>query len=151
MLIKPDSIRSIRVAAASFGSAFTDIFTLPVDHPKNAFWRLIAKKEKVAIYDRSMGIFSHESRQAISKKSRGYNMSADEFNENMYMISNGEVIKIYGTFAFHRHRDPPEELILKFIKERFRQSFEPTDFKTRMEMIDFVLQAENNRLQLHPK
>ena len=146
ILIKPQKIRNIRVEAASFGSGFTDIFILPINNPKNAFWRLIAKKGAVAIYDKSMGIFSHESRWATWNKYRGLNIAADEFNDDMFMISNGVPIKIYGAFGFHRHRDRAAELILKFVKDRYHQSIKLTDFKTKMDMIDYVLREENTRL-----
>ena len=93
-----------------------------------------------------MGIFSHESRWATWNKYRDINIAADEFNEDMFMISNGEPIKIYGTFGFYRHRDRASELILKFIKDRYQQSPKLTDFRTKMDIIDYVLQAENTRL-----
>jgi hypothetical protein len=60
--VNVQKITKIKVEAASFlGRSFTETYTLPINRPKYSFWRLIGKKGVVAIYDRSMGVFSHES------------------------------------------------------------------------------------------
>lgn len=141
--INVQKIKKISVETASLGRSVTEIYTLPIEHPKNAFWRLIAKKGAVSIYDRSEGIFSHESRWIIWNEYRDINIAADEFNEDMFIISNTDLIKIYGSYGLYKFRDRPAELILKFINDRYHKSFKLADFKTRMDMINYVLDAEN--------
>jgi len=138
-------IKNIRVEAGCFGRRFTDLFTLPINHPKNAFWRLIAKKGTAAIYDRSMGIFSHESSWRVWDKYLAVDLAADEFNEYMYLVNNGEVIKIYGTFKIREHRDMPAELILQFINKRYRTNFSAGHFQDAWAMIGFILDRESGR------
>jgi hypothetical protein len=145
--ISPQKIAHIKVEAASFNRGFSTLYSLPINHPKNAFWRLIADSGAVAIYDRNLGIFSHLGRWEIWQKYLQVNMSADEFNENLYMISNGVPIKIYGSYGIYKARDRPAELIVQFINERYHQSFKTTDFKTKMDMIVLILQKENNLLE----
>jgi len=144
--INVQKIRNLRLQAASLGRSITEIYTLPIDHPKHAFWRLIAKKGTVAIYDRSEGIFSHESSWATWKNHRIWDVAADEFNDDMLLMSKGDPIKIYGNYRIYQFRDRPAELILKFINDRYHKSFKLADFKTRMDMINYVLDAENARL-----
>ena len=89
-------------------------------------------------------MFSHESRWTTWNNYRNINIAADEFNEDLFMISNTDPVKIYGSYGLYKVRDRPAELILKFINDRYHKSFKLADFKTRMDMINYILDKETS-------
>lgn len=70
----------IRAFVSSLGSAYAELFTFDRKHMRNWFWRLVKKKDSIAIFDRSTGIFTDKPMRAI-------NISASQFNDHMYVIA----------------------------------------------------------------
>ena len=106
----------------SLGQNFYMLKKLP---KRRDLYRLVAQKGNVAIYD----------------------LQPDDFKLNnlgapmLLVTPKRSIRKIYGGFWFaNKHK-----LILKFINKRFHQSFKESDFKTEMDMIDYILDEENKR------
>ncbi|HEY1871340.1 MAG TPA: hypothetical protein VGG71_09790 [Chitinophagaceae bacterium] len=142
--ISSKEIKYIIADVSSFGNAPTELYTLNISNPKNAFWRLIKKQGSVEIYDQSIGIFSNDP-----EKLRVVNGWANNFNEYMYLLIDGNPTRIYSKFSwssgtFYRVKNKSSELLLKFINKRYHQDFKEGDFKTGLDMVDFILYKENN-------
>jgi hypothetical protein len=141
-LIRVKKIRYIVADIASLGHNETKLVTSDIRHPHRAFWRLIGKKGEISIYDLSMGIFSHLSSQELTKKFL-YNLSADTFNDDMYMVTKEGTINIYRSVISWGAGDRSLDLLIKFINRRYHQAFKKTDFASGMAMVNYILDREN--------
>ncbi len=101
---------------------FSDFFN--IDNNKD-IWRLVAKKNDVAIYDNYI---------PDPKVSHGY---------SMVLMTESEKNCIYYYFFFPSNNI--NRRVLRFINRRYKTSFNKTDFKKREDMFDYILDKENEK------
>ena len=89
-------------------------------------WRLLKQENNVLIYDSFD--YTHLSSLGIP----------------MFLSVNDSLIRISGISSM-LYSDK-NKLILNFINKRYNKSFQESDFKTPMEMINYILDKENERL-----
>jgi hypothetical protein len=135
------NVRYIKAHVPSMGSDYAELFTFDIKHMRRRFWRLIKKRHSISIFDRSTGIFT-------DGRIHQNNTWASLFNEHMVMMVGVKPIEIYGRFKSHNivgiiKKDQSESLILKFINNRYQQNFTIQDFKSAMDMIDYILDHEH--------
>jgi hypothetical protein len=74
------------------------------------------------------------------------NCSKDEFNDNMFLVDGEHWINIYhGATGFWERKNISNKLILEFINKRYKLNLHQSDFKSGMDMIDFILDKENQK------
>jgi hypothetical protein len=142
--IKPRDIAKVEVQIYSLGREPVELFTMNYRHMRGVFWRLIESKGKFTVFDRSEGLFSEPS--SIVEVN---NSSKNGFNEFMYIVStDNHVEKIYGRFSIFSGlflvENKAREKLLKYINRKYKKQFKETDFKTEMEMVDYILTQENS-------
>jgi hypothetical protein len=138
------SARYMHVYVPSLGRDYAELFTFDIKHMRDRFWRLVKKKDSISIYDKSTGIFT-------DRRMSENNISASLFNEQMVMMVGSKPIKIYGKFRTGaifglNKRNKSENLIIKFINNRYQTHFTIQDFKSGIDMIDYILDHEPQSL-----
>lgn len=132
--ITQKKIKLIRADVESPGRNFTEIVVLKSKKRSRKFWRIIAEKGGIIICDQSFGVFTNESIQGTSK---------NEFNNNMFLVKGENWINIYhGVSGFWEQENISKQFILEFINKRYHLTLNQSDFKSGMEMIDFILNEE---------
>ena len=116
------AMSSIRGDVASLGQNF--IVLKNIEH-NGRLWRLVKQENKVIVYD-----FPDY-------------LNLSSFGIVMLLVSNDKLIKIFGSRILWTNKKDKNKLILEFINKRYNTTFSQTDFKTGMEMIDYILQKEN--------
>lgn len=102
-----------------------DFFNLSKQYCLKNYWRLLGRKNDVAIYDDFT--FEHTSTPYIS-------------GGTMILTHGKECIKIYHYGDFFTYRKP---VVKDFINKRYHQHFKTKDFKNVVEEIDYILDKEN--------
>jgi hypothetical protein len=88
-------------------------------------YRLVEQKGNIAIYDLPPNDFKLYT-----------------FGAPMFFVIEGKLrVEIYGGLCLANK----DELILKFINKHYHQSFKESDFKTGMDMIEYILDKENEK------
>jgi hypothetical protein len=98
----------------------------------NNLWRLIARRDKVSIYDVYDGIEKNPTK----------------YFAKMVLATPNEIIKIYNSFPLIKNH---LNSILRFINHRYNQHFKKKNFKTVHQMLDYILDKENERLKNEQK
>jgi hypothetical protein len=75
-------------------------------------------------------------------------LNASQFNEHMVMMVGAIPLTIYGRFKSRSivgiiKKNQSQSLIIKFINNRYQQNFTIKDFKSGMDMIDYILDHES--------
>lgn len=136
-------IRKVQVDIYSLYRKPVELYTINQKHMRGVFWRLIESKGKFTVFDRSEGLFSEPS--SIVEVN---NSSKNGFNEFMYLVStDNHIEKIYGRFSIFSGlflvENKAKQKLLKYINRKYKKQFKETDFKTEMEMVDYILTQEN--------
>jgi hypothetical protein len=135
--IATKDIKYIRADIESLGRHYAEIIV-----HKKGYWRVIKEKGGIIIYDGSAGIFSDKPLYHI------VNCSKYEFNDNMFLVDGEHWINIYhNAGGFWEGRNISNKLILEFINKRYKLNLNQSDFKSGMEMVDFILDRENQKKQ----
>jgi hypothetical protein len=119
-----NSVNYFRVFNDSVNNTFTDIVNVD-----NRFWRLLGKKNRVAVYEEtistSMFLFNRDGR--------------------VMFVSENKPVIITSSFSTMLHGWHIYPAIINFINKRYHKSFKENDFKTGMDMIDYILNNENEK------
>jgi hypothetical protein len=91
--------------------------------PRFGLFRLIAKKNNVAIYDGLLKI--------------------QHYKNKMLLVTPKSTVKLYSWVNFNLHFGDSNSLILKFINKRYGEKLHNSDFKNREMMIDYILDKES--------
>jgi hypothetical protein len=97
---------------------FTDFVNLNYRH---FLWRLIGKKNKVAIYDNVL-------KSGIIK---------------MILVIPNKRIWLYSGLTWFFHNGKMDYLLIRFINKRYKTSFKEEDFRATKDMIQFILDRED--------
>jgi hypothetical protein len=135
------NVRYIHAYVPSLGREYVDLLTFDIKHMRKRCWRLIKKRDSISIFDRSTGIFTDGPRHEN-------NTWASQFNEHMVMMVGAIPVTIYGRFKSRSivgiiKKNQSESLIINFINNRYQQNFTIQDFKSSMDMIDYILDHEH--------
>jgi len=115
-------IKYMRVPAPLFDKGYMEMSSVY----GSTLLRLIRQKGEARIYDYS------------------YDTNPSVFGSPMLLVvDKNKPLKIYGNSLWPRKNT--KNLILKFVNTRYHQSFKQNDFKTEMDMLDYILDRENEK------
>ncbi len=133
------NIKYISADIESLGNNPTIIIAMKLQWPARRYFRVIKEKGDIMICDESFGVFSDEP--WIYYRS---NVSRNEFNSRMFLFKKTKKILIYENLNyFFPNTNRSNEFILKFINKRYHLSLQQSDFKSGMDMLDFILNEES--------
>jgi hypothetical protein len=119
----------IKLILADYGPLTVTLVNLHRYSLGRYFWRVLAKKGNVTIYD------------AMNRNEWNYANDLNRLGTSMVLYTGSRRIKLYGElseFSYH-----PEKRLLEFINKHYQQSFQQQDFKTNRDMISYILDQEN--------
>ncbi len=116
-----DEVTYMRVYDYDFNSHFYEFRRISYYH----LYRLVAEKGDIKIYDNFLHIRSWKNRTLLVKPK--------------------DTIQLFGWFAFISHFGNQRPLLLKFINKRYPIKLREKDFKTKQDMIQYILDKESAR------
>jgi hypothetical protein len=88
-------------------------------------YRLVAKKNDVKIFD--------------------HFLTGGAWQNKTLLITPGDTTKMFSWIAFESHFQDQRPLLLKFINKRYNARLRKSDFKSRQDMIEYILDKENEK------
>jgi hypothetical protein len=120
-------IRIEKIYKYSFDSSarYTDFVNIDSLH----LWRLIGRKNEVSLYDNMLGDMN------------------SLFLKRMVLVSGNQPITVFTWASYNKHFGNIRQLLLNFIKRRYKIKLPETDFKSNMDLINVILDQENIHLK----
>jgi hypothetical protein len=115
-----DEVTYMQLYDYDFDSHFYEFRRISYYH----LYRLVAEKGNIKIYDNFLYIGSWKNRTLL--------------------VEPKDTIQLFGWFAFTSHFGNKRPLLLKFINRRYHVKLREKDFKTRPDMIQYILDKEND-------
>lgn len=114
-----ESVRYMRLYDYDFNSLFFEFRRLSYGH----LYRSLAEDGKAGIYDNYLGL--------------------GEWKNRSLLVAPKDTIQLFSWFAFMSHFGNKRPLLLKFIKRRYHVKVRNKNFKTKQDMIRYILDKEN--------
>jgi hypothetical protein len=121
-----DEVTYMRVYDYDFDSRFSEFQKISYGR----LYRLVAEKGDVKIYDNFLHIGSWKNKTLLVKPK--------------------DTIQLFGWFSFFIHFGNKRPLLLRFSNRRYHVKLREKDFKTKQDMIQYILDKENALMLTSP-